>query len=282
MPSFSQNYGHSPLKLPFQREALNPTTRLQLWNLLNEQLWSRWEHDENFPVPSAVEINNLLSDVWVRHLHWDLDRFYLGKRRNNEAIVKMIKEHFLEKMKWWEVYNFLEFLPRKSYELTVLEVLPIMANHILAENNTDCRFVGNDIAPITHPEQIDAIEKGITSGLPLVSQHLKQALAHFSDRQAPDYRNSIKESISAVECACNFATGETHGTLGQALKKIPDLHPALKNAFSSLYGFTSDGSGIRHALTDASTPVDKDDAQFMLVACSAFTSYLTVKAQKTP
>lgn len=64
----------------------------------------------------------------------------------------------------------------------------------------------------------------------------------MSDRKAPDYRNSIKESICAVEAICRVITKQKNATLGQALKKVESdisLHPALKNSFSSLYGYTS-------------------------------------------
>ena len=95
------------------------------------------------------------------------------------------------------------------------------------------------------------------------------------------YRNSIKESISAVESACNITTG-SKATLGQALKALDDktkVHPALRNAFSSLYGYTSDADGIRHGLLEEAN-LDFADAKFMLVVCSAFTNYLRSKASK--
>jgi len=67
------------------------------------------------------------------------------------------------------------------------------------------------------------------------------------------------------------------------LKKLEDkgieLHPALKSSFSSLYGYTNDADGIRHALLEEST-LDFDDAKFMLVSCSAFVNYLAAKANK--
>ncbi len=57
------------------------------------------------------------------------------------------------------------------------------------------------------------------------------------------------------------------------------LHPALKDAFSSLYGYTSDAEGIRHALLDEPN-LSFEDAKFMLVSCSAFINYLISKAPK--
>jgi hypothetical protein len=105
----------------------------------------------------------------------------------------------------------------------------------------------------------------------------------FSDRKSPDYRNSVKESISAVEAICKIITGDEKATLGQALKKLEDkglhLHAALRNAFSSLYGYTNDAEGIRHALLEEPT-LDFDDAKFMLVSCSAFVNYLAAEAAK--
>ena len=109
-----------------------------------------------------------------------------------------------------------------------------------------------------------------------VTSHLNQALSHFSHRTNPDYRNSIKESISAVEALVKIFLNNSNGTLGQLLNKLErerNLHPALKASLSSLYGYTSDADGIRHALIESSEPSHKD-AKFMLVACSAFVSYL--------
>jgi len=71
-------------------------------------------------------------------------------------------------------------------------------------------------------------------------------------------------------------------TLGQAMKQLETklgLHAAPKRAFSSLYGYTSDAGGIRHALLDA-LDLAFEDAKFMLVSCSAFINYLIAKAEE--
>ena len=117
-----------------------------------------------------------------------------------------------------------------------------------------------------------------------VRVHLQSSVDLFSDRKNPDYRNSIKESISAVEAVCQIITGEEKATLGQALKKLEEkgieLHEALRKSFSNLYGYTSDADGIRHALLEEST-LDFDDAKFfMLVSCSAFVNYLAAKGTR--
>ena len=57
------------------------------------------------------------------------------------------------------------------------------------------------------------------------------------------------------------------------------LLPAMENAFSSLYGYTSDENGIRHGGIDF-TNAPAEDAKFMLVSCAAFVNYLIEKWSK--
>jgi hypothetical protein len=134
------------------------------------------------------------------------------------------------------------------------------------------------LTPIVSEEEISAIEQAMSHGerFSPAMAHIETALARLADRSSPDYRNSIKESISAVEAVCQIITGDSKATLGQALKKI-DVHPALEKGFGNIYGYASDADGIRHALLDEQT-VDADDARFFLVPCSAFVNYLIARA----
>ncbi|MEY3444095.1 MAG: hypothetical protein RLZZ519_2376, partial [Bacteroidota bacterium] len=112
--------------------------------------------------------------------------------------------------------------------------------------------------------------------------HLTAALRKLSDRENPDYRNSIKESISAVESIAKTISEEDSKSLKPALDKIKKplgLHQALVTAFGSLYGYTSDEGGIRHAMMETNTS-DFEDAKYMLVSCSAFINYLIAKCAK--
>jgi len=54
------------------------------------------------------------------------------------------------------------------------------------------------------------------------------------------------------------------------------MHHALIKGFSSLYGYTSEADGIRHALLEE-PHVGFDEAKYMLVSCSAFVNYLIAK-----
>ena len=71
--------------------------------------------------------------------------------------------------------------------------------------------------------------------------------------------------------------GALTGVVVESLAARVVLHPALKAAFGSLYGYTSDESGVRHALTEDGRTVDFHEAKFMLVVCSAFVNFVNGK-----
>jgi len=154
----------------------------------------------------------------------------------------------------------------------------------LKGENSAYRLVGEFITQITSEEEIIEIEEALDETAPFkpVSIQINDSLKFLSDRKSPNYRNSIKESISAVESLCRIITKKEKSTLGQLLKLIEvkiGLHGALKAAFSQLYGYTSDKDGIRHGLLDE-TNIDFEEAKFMLVVCSAFINYVKIKITK--
>jgi hypothetical protein len=155
-------------------------------------------------------------------------------------------------------------------------------NDVLQYNLSAYRIVGDKVVQMTSDIEIQTVEAALVTPNVAVQEHLKQALAHLSDRENPDYRNSVKESISAVEAICSTIVGKPGAMLSKALERIETkvpIHKAQKDAFQSLYGYTSDAEGIRHALLDKSTLM-ADDAKFMLVACSAFIEFLVSKADQ--
>jgi hypothetical protein len=145
------------------------------------------------------------------------------------------------------------------------------------------RIIGNQVVRLTSCEEIEAVEaaQAVVGKYEPVATHISTALRHLSDRKSPDYRNSIKEAISAVESMCRVITNDPKATLRDALKKLEKagvkIHPSLKIAFDKLYGYTSDQGGIRHSLLDQSS-IDFDDAKFMLVSCCAFVNLLKARS----
>ncbi|MBQ8657607.1 MAG: hypothetical protein IJ506_00545 [Clostridia bacterium] len=73
--------------------------------------------------------------------------------------------------------------------------------------------------------------------------------------------------------------------MGEAIKKLKEnglqIHSALEKSISSLYGYTSDQGGIRHSEGLFTSNVTFEEAQFMLVCCSAIVNYLIAVYGKT-
>jgi len=156
-------------------------------------------------------------------------------------------------------------------------------NQVLREENAAYRIVDDKVIEITDQHEIDAIESALDNGIQSSRTHLSRALELLSDRKQPDYRNSIKESVSAVEAACQVLANKPKTTLTDCIKVIKNngnIHPAFEQALIKLYGYTSDEGGIRHALTEESVDPHYSDAKFMLVACSAFVNFLWTKASE--
>jgi AbiJ N-terminal domain 4 len=269
---FSERYGHVVARDTIQSHGLDAATRTAIWNCLLETAFSQIDLNQ-FPFrsghPHAIRIRRLWSGV----LELPLDDL---SGRQWWQIQPDFRE-FIASEEWYHVYDLLEGVVQGfSNEPPTQAALEKLINNVLARYTCGYRLVSGRITPITSESELVALTQSLNDKNDAVAQHFSAALALMSDRTAPDFRNSIKESISAVEAIAREVSGKPKATLADALKALKakhPIHPALEKALQSLYGFAGDESGIRHALTEEST-VDLADAKFMLVVCSAFCNFL--------
>ncbi len=270
---FSQRQGFRAAEQAIQLNTLDPATRSGLWDAVKFFLWDNAGIAGYKPISDSA-INGQIQTLWHNYFKFPVDTIPYQL----EQTIAFVRKHFFG-CEWYEVYDILEFI---SPYLSESKKFKDFCNNVLARDNAGYRFVGNIIAPISSETEIRAIDEAITSvqGLSGIKAHLLQALEHLASRTSPDYRNSIKEAVSSVEGICQYLAGDSKATLGQAiaiLEKNGAVHPALKASFSSLYGYTSDADGIRHAMLDEAN-LTFVDAKFMLVTCSAFVNYALGKA----
>lgn len=158
-----------------------------------------------------------------------------------------------------------------------------MWNQVFEQECIGYRFVNGRIVNITDQTEISEIETAASCDFDGCKQHINNAVAFLADRSKKDYKNCIKESISAVESVCSIITGKPKATLGDALKLLESkrgLKGQLKSAFEKLYNYTNDKGGIRHAEGLFVSEVTFEEAKFMLVCCSAFVNYLIAEYGK--
>lgn len=272
---FSQRKNLKPATKAIQLDDMDDDLRNGLWSIFHSIVLQSFQPriGANEEIKGS-NLYNLFANYWVHFLKRPVDTLSW----NINSAIGVLRNWYFE-ADWNEVYDFLEFSARY-----VADSAPLVAawNVILENESSGYRFVGRQIIDVIDPSEMASIENATDSSITSVRMHMTSALKYLSDRKSPDYRNSVKESISAVEALCRLIVTKDNATLGEAiaiLEKAADMHPAFMKALTQLYGYTSDESGIRHALLDAPS-VSNADARFMLVVCSAFVNYATAYADK--
>ena len=280
MGLFSERYGYKKVSDVIIREEITPEIQNAICSCF-DQLLDIYKI-ERYLVPSS-ELKELEKHIWTKFFNQRLSNYDYS----SFSIPSCIEEPYVQ---WYEVLDLIEFSIKYMHHRD--EGIGRSASiHFVALLNSEFerlnfayRIVNCEIIEITSEQEIKAIEKAIESSPRNVKMHLNSALEKLAQRPDGDYRNSIKESISAVEAFCREKTGES--TLGKALSKLEQkniiIPQSLKSAFSKLYEYTNHAdTGIRHALMDDEgtyTPT-ADEALFMLVSCSAFINYLSKKVR---
>ena len=224
--------------------------------------------------------------LWTYFLNQREGNFHYGSRYHVVATLFLEDEN----NPWYRKLDLVELSIKYLYDMDmkydrrmyVFNSFVKQLNYEFGRLNFAYRVVNTEIVEITSKEELAAIESSMHDSPQNIRMHLNNALELYAQRPLGDYRNSIKESISAVEAYCREITGQN--TLGDALNKLKDtgliIPPILKVAFEKLYAYTNQpDTGIRHALMDEDgtyTPAS-EEALFMLVSCSSFINYLNKK-----
>ena len=269
---FSERLGFKSVKEQLQVDSIDDELKNSLWSVYLEFFLQKLDNCDISP-----QLTNFGRSLWYNFFKKPIDTLPIDHYGilDTDWLTKFLRNYFYSDQRiWFELYDILEFsVPFGSQEFIN------STNIILDKEKSAFRFVNERLVQITSKVEISEIEEAITSSdkYQSVNTHLNEALKMLADKEKPNYRNSIKESISAVEAMCKIFTNNLKTTLGEALNKLEKeygLHPALKKSFSSLYGYTSDEGGIRHALIEGDKQIDFHEAKFMLVTCSSFINYL--------
>lgn len=189
---------------------------------------------------------------------------------------------------WYRKLDLVEFVVYKlsSLSKSILDQFVAEINEQFERLTFGYRVVSGIVVDIVSEDEIKSIQAAINSSEDVVGGHLKKALTLHSKRPTPDYANSIKESITAVEAYLRNATGKNK--FGDALKewqrKYSNIHPILYTAMDKLHAYTNQPDvGARHALMDSSSEYipQSSESMYMLVTCSAFINYLRSKSRRS-
>lgn len=265
---------------PFDHKTGIPDgLRTRLWNAVYDQL----EHYNDRGMDTEHIERQMWSDAFKKPLR-ELDAITNPDYRH----VRMEHiEHAFRDAKWYIVYDAVQLMG--EYTSLPMAGFREACNKVLAEEGAPYRFVNDQLVPTMSDQEAAEVAVALntsadTKSLASVNEHLRSAGARLSGRP-PDFRNSIKESVSAVEALVRLLVGRS-ATLGDGLKGLEEagvpIHPALVRGYGAIYGYTNDADGVRHSLETDSVPAEQleDLAVYMYTSCSAFVSLLIKQARK--
>lgn len=287
---FSDRRKIQPLDNEIQIYNFDERTRNKIANLIKR--WYGMIYQKGY---SSQFLKSLLNDVFGEYVSYDLeDRIKYHDDKIFEEFIydAIIEEDYasvLTLVEYITVFfndfknHYLQINYFPSYRNEFLDFVKEL-NELFKEEFVGYRMIENQIAPISDDIEVEEIKQGLNIQYDGCKSHIKKALTLLSNREKPDYKNSIKESISAVESICKIITKDSKATLGKAINQLEknglNIHPSLISAFSKLYGYTSDEGGIRHAEGLFESKVSFGEAKYMLVSCCAFVNYLLEEYSK--
>lgn len=288
---FSDRNKIDKLNTIIQTDSFDERTRIQLYNYFVYII----EDDRHYAIDRENFYLDVLDNVYCEIID-NYDEYSISEYMEN--CLEYIKNTFLRDS-YDAVLSLVEYLANK-----IDSDIPTLARRVNYDTNgigspvhiqdevnelfeKECvgyRFIGENIVAITDKIEIKEIEESLQSNYNGCREHIKKAVGFLANREQKDYKNCIKESISAVESICCIIADKKNATLGEALKILEskcNLKGHLKSAFEKLYTYTNnDKGGIRHAEGLFVSNVSFEEAKFMLVSCSAFVNYLIAEYGK--
>ncbi|MCK1391622.1 hypothetical protein [Bradyrhizobium sp. 1] len=274
--TFEQAEGAQPLPSQLRLKEVSRELRALLWARIHSYLEDAIQYDDYTRGTFRAPWSTIFKDEFVYRQHKMADRY---ENYADEQITSL--RDLFEKGSYLAIFGWLEFVLKHP---ACPGRLPQQVENILRHCRAAYRVIDDVvICPIGSEAEHATVTKAFAD---LASTQFNGARAHLRNAAtqltAGAYADCVRESIHAVE-AVGKTLDPTADILPKALRRLEQkiaIHPAMKNGFVSLYAYTSDEKGIRHALLDdGSAKVDEADALFMLGACAAFVSYMINKAR---
>jgi hypothetical protein len=205
---------------------------------------------------------------------------------------RYLKAWFLDNnRKQSELFEYIEFLDawfirnRDIANFANINYSPLSVNEILEKESDEYRLINGSIVELSRNKVSNSVPPSIRNTKPffIAQGFLKRAKDNI-ESSSPDYRQSITESIGAVEAVLKEITGA--GVFVSALELLGtrgiQLHPLLRDALFRLYSYAqNDSTNIsRPDKTGHSREVYSEDAIFMQSIASSFVAYLIEKDRR--
>lgn len=175
---------------------------------------------------------------------------------------------------WYKVYDFVEALYHQlaeSHDLERAHRWESLINEYFLEVGVGWRLVDGMLesrGPEAFEVAVDTARSSLEqSGLSTARQEIHESLRDLSRRPEPDLTGAVQHAMAALECTAREAVGDERATLGEILKRHPNVLPKpLDDALSKMWGYASEMA--RH-LREGRTPSRAEAELIVGVAASA-------------
>jgi hypothetical protein len=111
-------------------------------------------------------------------------------------------------------------------------------------------------------------------GRPTAAKHIHEALQALSKRPEADLPGAVYHALGCLECVARDVTGLENETLGQILKKHPNMVPSpLNEVLPKIWGYASNEA--RHVVEGRE--IAREEAELLVGLASTTASYVSKK-----
>jgi len=185
-----------------------------------------------------------------------------------------VRRH-LDNTEWYKVYDVIEAIAENAHDSEKFES---ELNIYLIEQGIGWKLVNGNLEA-RNPEVLEQTIQSATialqeAGSQTARGELHEALVDLSRRPEADITGSIQHAMAALECVVRAVANDHKATLGELLKRYPDMIPApLNQSIEKLWGFASEyGRHIREGRNP-----EFSEAQLVVGVCAAAVTYLIGK-----
>ena len=188
---------------------------------------------------------------------------------------------YTNECEWFKVYDIIEALHARMEETGDATSATTFADEINAcfvEDGIGWQLVdgqivtrGTEAFEFIVPAAVAALDD---TARPTAAGHLHEALADLSRRPRADLTGAIFHAMGALEAVARDLADDPKATLGEVVKRNPNLLPKpLNTALSQLWGYATNEA--RHVL-EGHEP-NREEAELLVGLAAAMATYLTRK-----
>jgi hypothetical protein len=210
----------------------------------------------------------------------------LRKRKNDNnwteyPNVDDENRELIDNCQWYKVYDIVETIYKEIKDTSIdnAKEFETEINEYFIDNGIGWKLTKGLIeyrSSEGNEHIIEVADKALLqSEMDTARRELKEAFSDLAKRPQPDITGAIQHSMAALEYVARKACGDSNATLGEIIKKHPNLIPSpLDEAITKAWGYASNNA--RHIKPGQAPPSD-EEAELIVGICASVITYLSNK-----